>query len=323
MEAGQTRWSEFEDEQFDDRGGLGGVEGEALATSAWRSRDADGTLAEQLERPAPRGAPTTARYLDELGRRPRLSARGERELLSAAQQGDARARGRLVEAYMPLIASVARVYRTSTRVDRVELLQEGVVGLLRALERYDPQRGTPFWAYAAWWVRQAMQQLVSELTRPAVLSDRALRQLSRLRQSHHEALQRTGDEPSRDQLAGDTGLEVEQIDNLLAIDRVPRSVDEPVAGEEGAVGTFGELLVDPLAEEEYERVLNAIETEELLSLLSGLSERERMVLRARYGLDGEEQSLRQIADGVGVSAERVRQLEQRALGKLAAAAGGE
>jgi len=322
MEAGQTRWTEREEGQLEDPGLLGGAEGEALATSARRSRDADGELAEQLDRPEPTGAPTTARYLDELGRRPRLSERAERELLSAAQQGDARARGRLVEAYMPMIASVARLYRSSPRVDRVELLQEGVVGLLRALERYDPERGAPFWAYAAWWVRQAMQQLVSELTRPAVLSDRALRQLSRLRQSHHEALQRRGDEPSRDELAGDTGLEVEQIANLLAIDRVPRSVEEPVVGEEGAVGTFGELLVDPLAEEEYERVLGAIETQELLSLLSGLSERERMVLRARYGLDGEEQSLRQIAARAGVSAERVRQLEQRALGKLAAAAGG-
>lgn len=320
MEAGSTRPTESQ--EVAESGLLGGAEAEALATSAWRSRDADEALAEELERPELTGARTTARYLDDLGRRPRLSAQAERELLSAAQQGDARARGRLVETYMPLIASVARVYRTSTRVDRVELLQEGVVGLLRALERYDPARGTPFWAYAAWWVRQAMQQLVSELTRPVVLSDRALRQLSRLRQSHHEALQRTGDEPTRDQLAQDTGLEVEQVDNLLAIDRVPRSVDEPVMGEEGAVGTFGELLVDPLAEEEYERVLSAIQTQELTSLLSGLSERERMVLRARYGLDGEEQSLRQIADGVGVSAERVRQLEQRALGKLAAAAGG-
>ena len=300
---------------------LGGAEGEALATSAGRSRLADRALAEELQRPEPAGAPTTARYLDELGRRPRLPAGAERDLLRAAQQGDGQARGRLVEAYMPFIASVARVYRGSAHVDRVELLQEGVVGLLRALERYDADRGTPFWAYAAWWVRQAMQQLVSELTRPAVLSDRALRQLSRLRQTHRDTLQRTGREPTREELAQGTGLEVEQVDNLLAIDRVPRAVEQPVAGEEGTVGTFGELLVDPLAEGEYERALDAIEAEELVSLLSGLSAREREILRARYGLDGEEQSLRQIADRTGVSAERVRQLEERALGKLAAAAG--
>ena len=316
-----AEWTDLDEDGLDDPQFLGGAEGEALAASADRSRLADRALAEELEHPEPAGVATTARYLDELGRRPLPPAEAERDLLRAAQRGEAQARGRLVEAYMPLIASVARMYRGSAQVDRVELLQEGVVGLLRALERYDADRGTPFWAYAAWWVRQAMQQLVSELTRPAVLSDRALRQLSRLRQTHRDTLQRTGREPTREELAQGTGLQLEQVDNLLAIDRVPRAVEQPVVGEEGAVGTFGELLVDPLAEGEYERALDAIEAQELVSLLSGLSEREREILRARYGLDGEQQSLRQIADRTGVSAERIRQLEERALGKLAAAAG--
>jgi RNA polymerase sigma factor (sigma-70 family) len=295
--------------------------GEALAASAWRARVADRELAAALDRPQPAGRAVSARYLDELGRRPRLPAAMERDVIAAAQNGDARARAQLVEAYMPLLASVARIYRDSPRVDRIELLQEGVVGLLRALERYEPDRGVPFWAYAAWWVRQAMQHLVSELTRPAVLSDRALRQLAQLNDAHRRALGETGREPTRDELAAHTGLALEQVDNLLAADRPPRSTDEPVLGDDGAVGTFGDLLVDPLGEEEYERVLNAIETEELLALLAGLSDRERTIVRARFGLDGEEQSLRDIGAKLGLSAERVRQLEQRALGKLAAAAG--
>jgi RNA polymerase sigma factor (sigma-70 family) len=224
---------------------------------------------------------------------------------------------------MPLIGSVARLYRDTPSIERIELIQEGVVGLLRALERYDADRGTPFWAYAGWWVRQAMQQLVSELTRPVVLSDRALRRLARIRDVHDRSVQETGAEATRAELARHTGLSGDQIDDLLAVDRAPRSLDEPVHGDDSqALSSFGELLVDPLAEGEYEQVLEAIEAEELLALLAGLSERERQILRARYGLDdGDEESLRSIAGRLGLSAERVRQLEQRAIGKLTAAAG--
>ena len=301
---------------------LSGAAGEALAEAAFQGRLADRELAAALDRPGPSGAATSARYLNELGRRPALPQGLERELVAAAQAGDQSARARLVEAFLPLIASVARLYRESPRIERVELLQEGVVGLLRALERFDASRGVPFWAYASYWVRHAMQQLVSELTRPVVLSDRALRQLARVREAHRDALQETGAEPSRSELIDRSGLSGEQLDNLLAIERPPRSTEEAISAEEGAVGTFGELLVDPLAEGEYERVLDAIETEELLALLSGLSAREREILSARYGLeDGDEQSLRAVAGRMGLSAERVRQLEKRALGKLGAAAG--
>lgn len=295
-----------------------------LAAAARRGRHADRELATALDRPGPTAPPTSARYLDELGRRAALTPEAERALVAAAKAGDQRARGRLVEAFMPLIASVARLYRDSPRVERIELLQEGVVGLLRALERYDPARGTPFWAYAAWWVRQAMQQLVSELTRPIVLSDRALRQLARVRDAHRDALAQSGREPGREELARRSGLSGDQVAALLTAERAPRSTDEPLDGGEGAVGTFGELIADPLAEGEYELVLEAIETQELLALLAGLSDRERTVLRLRHGVDEHgPQSLRAIAGGLGLSAERVRQIERRALGKLAAAAAGD
>jgi RNA polymerase sigma factor (sigma-70 family) len=205
-------------------------------------------------------------------------------------------------------------------VQRLELLQEGVVGLLRALERFDPERGVPFWGYATWWVRQAMQQLVAELTRPVVLSDRALRHLARLKQAHREVVQQSGREPTRAELAARTGLELEHVDDLLATERSPRSLEAPLDPSRDDIGAFGELLVDPLAEDEYEQVLAAVEVEELHALLAGLSDRERDVLRARYGLEdgGEELSLRAVGDRLGLSGERVRQIERRALSKLAA-----
>ena len=280
------------------------------------------TLDEQLDSDARRSSGLDEQaYLRRLGERAALTAAQERELVARAQTGDVQARARLVDAFLPLVARTAAMYRTSPAVHRMELLQEGVVGLLRAVERFDAGREVPFWAYASWWVRQAMQQLVAELTRPAVLSDRALRHLARLKDAHRASLASTGREPGRDELAERAGLAPELVDDLLAVERSPRSLDEPVT-DEGRLGRFGELLADPLAEDEYERVLAAIDHGELHRLLAGLSDRERAVLRARYGLDGEERSLRDVAAELGVSAERVRQIERRALGKLEAAAGG-
>ena len=115
----------------------------------------------------------------------------------------------------------------SPAVDRRELMQEGVVGLLRALSRYDLGQGTPFWAYASWWVRQAMQQLVSELTRPVVLSDRAARQLARVKDVRREYVQATAGSRRRASWPTDAGLPRRQVENLLVAERSPRALDEP------------------------------------------------------------------------------------------------
>lgn len=264
-----------------------------LREEAARSRQIDASISRLTARTAP-------------------AAGAEAELVARAQSGDAAARARLVERFLPLIAGVARTYRTSEAITRTELLQEGVVGLLRAVERFDAGRGTPFWAYAGWWVRQAMQQLVAELTRPTVMSDRALRHLARLREARQALVARDGREPTPAELARHSGIPLDQVEDLLAAERPAPSLD-----------AFGDLVADPLAENEYERVLDAVVGQELLDLLSGLSDRERAIVRARFGLDGPEESLREVAERLGVSPERVRQLERRALAKLAAAAGAD
>ena len=298
---------------------------EDLRAEIARGQRLDRDLAGDLGRRVPDRSAVGGDYIQAWGRRRPLSEAAERRLVLAAKSGDRDARAQLVEAFMPLISATARTYR-GDRVQRLELLQEGVVGLLRALERYEPERGVPFWGYATWWVRQAMQQLVAELTRPVVLSDRALRHLARLKEAHRDVVQQTGSEPAREELAARAGLSLDQVDDLLATERAPRSLEAPVSGAEDDVGTFGELLADPLAENEYELVLAAVQAEELHALLAGLSDRERAVLRSRYGLDGDdadEKSLRTVGDRLGLSGERVRQIERRALSKLAADAGGE
>src|SRR5690349_17004382 len=198
-------------------------ESQGLQSESRAARALDQVLAGDLRHGRLSGATSSAGYLRELGERPRLPVAVEQRLVGAAQDGDRQAREQLVEAFLPLIAGVARVYRGSKTISRLELMQEGVVGLLRALERYDPRLGVPFWGYAAWWVRQAMQQLVAELTRPMVLSDRALRHLSQLRRAHGEYLTEHGREPSVDELADRSGLAAGQVAELLALERVPQS----------------------------------------------------------------------------------------------------
>src|SRR6185503_2128730 len=117
------------------------------------------------------------------------------------------------------------------------------------IKRYDAELGTPFWAYACWWVRQAMQQLVSELTRPVVLSDRALRQLARVKDARREHTHAHSREPCSAELAEHTGLTRDQVENLLAVERAPRGLEEPIGDDDGNDTVFGELIADPFAED--------------------------------------------------------------------------
>ncbi len=293
-------------------------ESDAIASEVRLGRGLDEAIAEQLQEHRTTVRALSSEYVKSLGKEGRLPAAAEHELILAAVAGNRHARARLVEEFLPLIGSVARNYRSSPGISRTELVQEGVVGLLRALERYEPARGTPFWAYASWWVRQAMQQLVAELARPFVMSDRALRQLAEVKDAHADLL-REGRSGTLTELGERTGFESSQLANLIAADRPPKALEEPIRGEEGDIGTFGELIADPLAEDQYEQVISEVAAEELRDLLAALSDRERTVLRSRYGLNEEAQSLRTIGGRMGLSTERVRQLESRALGKLRAA----
>jgi RNA polymerase primary sigma factor len=238
------------------------------------------------------------------------------ELVLAAKRDRGR-REELIDAFRPLIGGVARRYHRPGVLDREELMQQGIVGLLDALERYDPSFGTPFWAYACWWVRQAMQQMVSQLTGPVVLSDRAQRALSRLGAARSAYLQEHKREPTRDELAGVTKLDESRVESLMAAGGRPRALDEPIGDGDGGF-CLGDVLADPGAEDEFDRIPHRTAADGLGELLARLNERERHVVCGRFGLDGQERTLREIARDLGVSAERVRQIEQRALDTMRA-----
>lgn len=239
----------------------------------------------------------------------------DRRLIQDAADGDSVACEQLIEAFWPQIASTARPYQALAALDRDELMQEGVVGLLTALRHYEPERGVPFWGYARWWVRQSMQSLAAQLTRPVVLSDRATRCLARVSRARQQHLQATGREATTGQLAHLTGLTTDHVERLTTIERTPRALEEP-AGDETQATTLGERITDPQAEEPYDRVVEQPDLRNVAGLPDRLAPRERQILRARYGLGQPAQTLREIGDTLGVSAERVRQIEDHALESL-------
>jgi RNA polymerase primary sigma factor len=249
----------------------------------------------------------------------RLSAQEERALVVATERGDGAACRQLVELFLPAIVSLARRFEGRGEVRRAELVQEGVAALLFATRRYDPGRETPFWGYASFWVRKAMQELVAEMSRPAALSDHAVRALARIKAERRAHLQAGGAEATTQEIATATGLAPALVESLLAIDRAPRSFEEPLA-DEGTTATLGETVADPSAEHGYEQVLDVLEIQAVRHLADGLDQRERTVLSARYGLGRPSQTLSKIGSDLGLTAERIRQIERDALEKLRRAA---
>ena len=249
-----------------------------------------------------------------------LEPERERELVARAEGGDKAACRELVEAFLPAIWALARRFEGTGGLHRTELLDEGVAGLLFAVKRYDPRTGTPFWAYASFWVRRGMQELVAEVTRPVTLTDHAMRGLAHVKAARRDHLQEHGAEPTNAELAAATGLPEAQVHSLLASDQAPRSLEEPLGADDDRTATFGETVADPGAEDEYNRVLDRLEIQAVRRLADRLGEREREVLSAHYGIGRPARTLAEIGSVLGLTAERCRQIEQEALATLRAAA---
>ncbi|HWF52569.1 MAG TPA: sigma-70 family RNA polymerase sigma factor [Solirubrobacteraceae bacterium] len=245
-----------------------------------------------------------------------VSARDERALVEAAQSGCERSRAELTDHFSPRIAFTARDYRAVRAVSREELMQAGVLGLLRALERWDPKRENNFWSYARWWVRQAMQELVSSQNGVVVLSDRALRQLARVNSARLRHLQSQQREPTTQDLAASTGIPSSQVMMLIGAAQPARGLDEGTGTERIGARPVIESLSDPAGEDAFDHATLRVAARGLPKVLETLTPRELTIVRGRYGIGGEQRSVSDLAAALGVSNERVRQIERAAIGKL-------
>ena len=240
-------------------------------------------------------------YLDEIGRHPLLTADDEVRLAQAYEAGDEAARRRMVESNLRLVVSIARRY-WATGLPLGDLVQEGNLGLLRAVEKFDWRKGVKFSTYATWWIKQAIARGAADRgASPIRLPVHIDEQVGRLRRAETRLAERLGREPSSDELAADLQLPVEGVERLRGTSRVVTSLDIPVGDDDDGVA-LQDLLEDDSAVGPDELALEAVGREALERALAALPERARQVLVLRFGLDaGSPRTLEEVGEAMGVS----------------------
>jgi len=252
-------------------------------------------------------------FMNDAGRYPLLTAAEEVALAKRIERGDRAAKERMINSNLRLVVSIAKRYQGSG-MHLGDLIQEGVIGLNRAVEKFDWRRGYKFSTYATWWIRQACQRAVSNQSAtirvPTHVHERKVK-LARARQRLQVA---TGEDPTLEELAQATGLELRYVEEALGAVEASVSLNQSV-GSDGD-GEFGDLFADPNAEDPAEEAADALRRSSVRDAVRRLPERERRVLELRFGFDGESTSLEQIGRELGMSRERVRQVERDALARL-------
>ena len=254
-------------------------------------------------------------FLNEMARYPLLTAQEEVELAKLIERGDREAKDRMVNSNLRLVVSIAKKYQ-GHGLSLLDLIQEGIIGLIRAVEKFDWRRGFKFSTYATWWIRQAVQRGVANKARtiriPVHIADREAKMV----RAERELLTKLGRAPTDEELAEAAKLPLKQVLDVRSAARAVTSIDKPV-GQEGET-TLGELVsVDqPPPEEE---LTISLRREAVQKAVAKLPERERQVVKMRFGLNGDPdpQSLEQIGKRLGLTRERVRQIETQALERLA------
>jgi RNA polymerase primary sigma factor len=242
-----------------------------------------------------------------------LSPRERARLETQAHHGE-RARAQLINSNLRLVVSIARRYQ-GHGLTLLDLIQEGSLGLMRAVDKFDPTRGLKFSTYATYWIRQSVGRAIADHGRTVRLPVHLGERLSRLARVRQELIQRLDRDPTAEELAVELGLTVEQVTRAEQASMTPASLDE--THTEDGTGSLAEIIADPLQLSPLEQVTHSLLRDDLTSAMAHLSQRERNILRLRYGLEGETaHTLEQIGRRLSLTRERVRQLEGEALKKL-------
>jgi RNA polymerase primary sigma factor len=256
------------------------------------------------------------RYLRDIRGLERVTHADELALAQRSAAGDLHARRRLVEANLRLVIAYARWYMKSG-VPLVDLIQEGNLGLMRAAEKFDWQRGYHFSTYATWWVRRAIRHAAGEQTRLIHVPEHVAARVSKIRSVSSHMAQRTGQDPTPREVAQASGIPVDEVKRLLRLTQQPASLDVPIDVERGVL--LSDILEDPSVQPPEESAIAHVLSDEVHDALLQLTPGERAAIILRYGIgDGHSRTLREFGMQLGISRERVRHLIERALEKLRA-----
>jgi len=256
-------------------------------------------------------------YVRSIGGWPLLTRAEERDLARRKDAGDEDAKRRLIESNLRLVMSITRNY-TKAGVPLLDLIQEGNLGLIRAVEKFDYRMGYKLSTYATWWIRQSVTRALADQGRTIRLPVHVAEQVRRLLRARRQLAQKLNREPTLVELAKESTLTEDKVRDLLSLVDDPVSLETPVGDGESM---YGDLIEDMHSEAPDERTAQRSRSVELAGALSRLNPRMRRVLALRFGLDGEKpQTLEEVGSGLGITRERVRQLESRALRELRTAA---